>query len=64
MKPWDIEVFGGPVSIGACTHVIATPDKRVRLTVWSTLEGRGRMVNRGNIAFSVPASPSAQAVRL
>ena len=43
MKPWDVEIFGGPVSIGACTHVIATPDKRVRLTVWSTLEGGGRM---------------------
>jgi len=35
MKPWDIEVFGGTRFIGACTHVIATPDKRVRLTVWS-----------------------------
>jgi acetyltransferase-like isoleucine patch superfamily enzyme len=43
MKPWHVEIFGGPVSIGDCTHVIATPDKRVRLTVWSTLESGGRI---------------------
>ena len=29
MKPWYVEVFGGPVSIGDFTHVIATPDRRV-----------------------------------
>jgi len=43
MKPWHVEVFGGPISIGEYTHVIATPDKRVRLTVWSTLETGGRI---------------------
>jgi acetyltransferase-like isoleucine patch superfamily enzyme len=43
MKPWYVEIFGGPVSIGAYTHVIATPDRRVRLTVWSTLEGAGQI---------------------
>jgi len=34
MKPWYVEVFGGPVFLGECAHVIAAPDKRVRLTVW------------------------------
>ena len=43
MKPWYVEIFGGPIAIGDHTHVIATPDKRVRLTVWSTLEGGGRI---------------------
>ena len=42
MKPWYVEIFGGPIAIGDHT-VIATPDKRVRLTVWSTLEGGGRI---------------------
>lgn len=53
MKPWFVEVFGGPVSIGRYTHVIATPDKRVRLTVWSTLEGGGR-IEIGNYCLICP----------
>ena len=44
MKPWHVEVFGGPVILGNYAHVIAAPDKRVRLTVWSNMEGRGRIV--------------------
>ena len=43
MKPWYVEIFGGPIRIGDYTHIIATPDKRVRLTVWSNLEGEGRI---------------------
>ncbi len=43
MKPWYVEIFGGPIRIGDYTHVIATPDKRVRLTVWSNLDGEGRI---------------------
>jgi acetyltransferase-like isoleucine patch superfamily enzyme len=34
MKPWYVKIFGGPISLGECAHVIATPDKRVRLTIW------------------------------
>jgi acetyltransferase-like isoleucine patch superfamily enzyme len=43
MKPWHVEVFGGPIGLGDYANVIATPDKKVRLTVWSTLEGEGRI---------------------
>lgn len=43
MKPWYVEVFGGPITLGHYAHVIAAPDKRVRLTVWSTLETGGRI---------------------
>ena len=43
MRPWYVEVFGGPISLGDYPHVIATPDKRVRLTVWSTIGGNGRI---------------------
>lgn len=41
MRPWYVEVFGGPIALGDHAHVIATPDQRVRLTVWSTIEGNG-----------------------
>ncbi|MCX7635910.1 MAG: hypothetical protein N2Z74_09255, partial [Syntrophales bacterium] len=39
MKPWYVEIFGGPASLGDYAPAIATPDPRVRLTVWSTFEG-------------------------
>jgi acetyltransferase-like isoleucine patch superfamily enzyme len=44
MKPWYVEIFGGPVSLGDFATVIATPDRKVRLTVWSDLRERGRIV--------------------
>ncbi len=43
MKPWHVEIFGGPVSLGDYATVIATPDRKVRLTVWSALGGEGRI---------------------
>lgn len=39
MKPWCVEVNGGPVYVGNYVNIIATPDNRVRFTVWSA---RGR----------------------
>jgi acetyltransferase-like isoleucine patch superfamily enzyme len=44
MKPWHVEIFGGPVSLGDCAAVIATSDRKIRLTVWSDLRGEGRIV--------------------
>jgi acetyltransferase-like isoleucine patch superfamily enzyme len=44
MKPWHVEIFGGPISLGDYATVIATPDRKVRLTVWSDLQGRGRIM--------------------
>jgi len=43
MKPWYVEVFGGPIRVGRHAHFIAAPDKRVRLTVWSNFEGQGKI---------------------
>ena len=31
MKPWHVEIFGGPVFLGEYPHVIAASDKKVRL---------------------------------
>lgn len=41
MKPWYVEVFGGPISLGEYANVIATNDQRIRLTIWSEKEGEG-----------------------
>ncbi|MDZ4165812.1 MAG: acyltransferase [Smithellaceae bacterium] len=43
MKPWHVEVFGGPVLLGDYAHVIATSDKKVRFTVWSEWGETGRI---------------------
>ncbi|MDI6616774.1 MAG: acyltransferase [Syntrophaceae bacterium] len=41
MKPWHVEIFGGPVYLGKCAHVIAASDKKVRFTVWSNFGEEG-----------------------
>jgi len=53
MKPWHVEIFGGPVSLGNHSTVIATPDRKVRLTVWSDLEGGGK-IEIGRYALICP----------
>ena len=35
VKPWHIEMFGGPISIGDNITLLGCSDKRTRLTVWS-----------------------------
>ena len=43
MRPWWVEAFGPRISIGDHATVVATSDGRVRLAVWSNLEGQGRI---------------------
>jgi acetyltransferase-like isoleucine patch superfamily enzyme len=43
MKPWHVEIFGSPIQIGRCVNVIASPDSKVRLSVWSNRENEGRI---------------------
>lgn len=43
MKPWHVEVFGGPVSLGDYSTIIATPDRKVRFSVWPVWMGRGKI---------------------
>ncbi|THB77944.1 MAG: acyltransferase [Desulfobacteraceae bacterium] len=38
IKPWHTEVFGKPISIGDHISLIASPDKKIRLTVWTDAE--------------------------
>ncbi|MBT3178721.1 MAG: acyltransferase [Desulfobacula sp.] len=35
VKPWHIEIFGSPVSIGDNVTLLGCSDKKTRLTVWS-----------------------------
>ena len=35
VKPWHIELFGGPISIGNNITLLGCSDKKTRLTVWS-----------------------------
>lgn len=35
VKPWHIEIFGGPVHIGDHISLLGCSDKKTRLTVWS-----------------------------
>lgn len=43
LSPWHVEVFGGPIGLDDYANVIATSDKRVRLTVWADMEESGRI---------------------
>jgi acetyltransferase-like isoleucine patch superfamily enzyme len=43
MKPWNVEVFGGPVELGDFATVIATRDQIIRLSVWPVQQGMGRI---------------------
>jgi acetyltransferase-like isoleucine patch superfamily enzyme len=35
IKPWYIELFGGPIRIGSHVTLLGCSDKKTRLTVWS-----------------------------
>lgn len=41
MQPQHVTVFGAPITLGNYANVIATPDRKVRLTVWSDRPDRG-----------------------
>lgn len=43
IKPWFVEVFGSPVSIGDHVTIFATSDHRVRLSVWSDQQVSGQI---------------------
>ena len=43
MRPWYVKIFGSPVTLGDYANVVATSDKNVRLTIWSEIEGAGRI---------------------
>jgi acetyltransferase-like isoleucine patch superfamily enzyme len=55
MKPWGIEIYGGPVSIGDHTTLIATMDRRIRLTSWMA-DGKSGKVDIGRHCLVCPGT--------
>lgn len=53
LRPWYVELFGWPITLDDYANVIATPDKRVRMTVWSDMEEAGR-IQIGKYALICP----------
>lgn len=64
MKPWYVEVFQGPVSLGDHANVIATADRRVRLTVWPEQEGVGGGIRIGRHALICPGTRISSALEI
>jgi len=63
MKPWFVEVFGGPVSIGDYCTLIATADARIRLTVWSAMGAKGE-IEIGNYGLVCPGVRISAATKI
>jgi len=65
MKPWQVEIFGGPIFLGDYTTLIASPDKKIRLTVWSKGINAGK-IEIGRCCLICPGSRimSASAVTI
>jgi len=55
MKPWYMEIFGWPVSIGDYTTLIATTDKHLRLTSWMA-NGKSGKVEIGKHCLICPGT--------
>jgi acetyltransferase-like isoleucine patch superfamily enzyme len=53
IKPWHVEIFGSPVSVGDCVTIIAAPDGKVRLSVWPSSPDSGR-IKIGNYCLVCP----------
>jgi len=43
MRPWHLELFGAPIELGNYVNVVASADKKVRLSIWAEEKGRGRI---------------------
>ncbi len=63
LRPWHVELFGGPITIGDFATVIATPDKKVRLSVWPGEEGQGS-IEIGRFSLISPGVRISSAARI
>lgn len=63
LKPWHVEVFGGPVRMGKHATVIATSDKKVRLSVWPEKAGEGA-IDIGDCCLICPGVRISAATRI
>jgi acetyltransferase-like isoleucine patch superfamily enzyme len=63
MKPWHVEIFGSPIELGEHANVIATSDKKIRLTVWSDREDR-RGIRVGDYCLICPGVRMSSATEI
>ena len=63
IRPWYVEIFGAPITIGNFPAVIAAPDGRVRLSVWrdSTYAGK---ISIGNYVMLCPGTRISSAATI
>ncbi|NOX33748.1 MAG: acyltransferase [Deltaproteobacteria bacterium] len=59
VKPWHIEIFGGPVSIGDNITLLGCRDKKTRLTVWSDKKDINGIIIGDHVLISPGARISA-----
>lgn len=65
VKPWHIELFGGPVHIGHHITLLGCSDKKTRLTVWSDKTGIDGIVIGDHVLISPGVRISvAQSIRI
>lgn len=53
MKPWHVKIFGPRIRMGNWVTIIAEPDKKVRLSVWSENGTKGS-ITIGNYSMICP----------
>jgi acetyltransferase-like isoleucine patch superfamily enzyme len=53
IRPWNIEIFGAPIHIGKFTHIICAADKKIKLSVWSEMDGQG-LISVGDYCLISP----------
>ncbi len=63
MKPWNVDIFGGPISIGKYANVITTEDYKVRFTIWPAEKGLGE-ITIGDACLICPGVRISSAVSI
>lgn len=63
MRPWHVELFGAPITIGRYATVIATSDKKVRLSVWPEKVGQG-CISIGDYTLICPGVRISSAIEI
>jgi acetyltransferase-like isoleucine patch superfamily enzyme len=53
MRPWHVEIFGAPITLGDYVNVVASRDKPVRLAIWPEQAGKG-CIRIGNYCLICP----------
>jgi acetyltransferase-like isoleucine patch superfamily enzyme len=52
VKPWHIEIFGGPVAVGDNVTLLGCSDRKTRLTVWSDRDNPDGIIIGNHVLIS------------